>query len=75
MESVVLLTSRNHVLMFKAVFMGSLSGWVVVHPHFTVVAPKHGVGFPELQPRTIAGVHAYTTNSMHTGLPQSFLLS
>lgn len=46
-----LLTSGNHILMFETVFMGSLSGWVVIHPNFTVVAPEHGVGFPKLQPQ------------------------
>ena len=35
--------------MFEAIFVGSLSGWVVIHPHFTVVAPEHGIGFPKLQ--------------------------
>lgn len=44
--------------MFKAVFVGSLSGWIVIHPDFTIVAPKHGVGLPKLQANTVLGVHA-----------------
>lgn len=43
--------------MFKAVFMGCLSGRVVIHPNFTVVAPEHGIGFPKLQSRLHVGVH------------------
>lgn len=70
----MLLTSGNHVLMFKAVFVGSLSGWVVIHPDFTIVAPKHGVGFPKLQPHLLVVAHASIATSTHMSLPQSLLL-
>ena len=59
--------------MFETVFMGSLSGWVVVHPNFTIVAPEHGVGFPKLQPRLIVGAHETTATAVHVSLPQSLL--
>ena len=43
--------------MFQAIFVCGLSGWVVVHPDFAVVAPKHSVGFPKLQ--TTGGIQLY----------------
>ena len=70
----MLLTSGNHVLMFQAVFVGSLSGWVVIHPDFTIVAPEHGVGLPKLQFHLRVGPYAPRANSTHMGLPQSWLL-
>lgn len=59
--------------MFKAVLVGSLGGWIVIHPDFTVVAPEHGVGLPKLQSDTVLGVHSSVTTPMHMALPQSFL--
>lgn len=43
--------------MLKAIFVGCLSGWVVIHPNFTIVAPEHGVGFPKLQSGMIVAQH------------------
>ena len=71
---VVLLTSRNHILMFKAVFVGSLGGWIVIHPDFTIVAPEHGVGLPKLHLNTVLGHTLAITTPMHMALPQSFLI-
>ena len=63
-EHVVLLTSGHHILVFETVFVGSLSGWVVIHPNFTIVTPEHGVGFPKLQPQFRVGGNDSTATAM-----------
>lgn len=60
--------------MFEAVLVGSLSGWVVIHPNFTIVAPEHGVGFPKLQRQFRVGSDDLTATAIHLGLPQSLLV-
>ena len=49
-------TAGNHVFVLHACLMSSLGGRIVIHPHFAVITPEHGVGFPELQSKTMHSV-------------------
>ena len=42
-------TLLNALLVLDTPFMNCLCVRVVLHPHFAVVTPKHGVGLPKLR--------------------------
>ena len=73
-----LLTFSNHVFVLESIFVRSFCGRVVVHPDFTVVAPIHRIGFPELrEPKKSAPeayVHGVCPVPLQYALPQSLLL-
>ncbi len=48
-ETQRLLTFSNHVFVLESIFVCSFCGRVIVHPDFTVVAPVHRIGLPELR--------------------------
>ena len=43
------LTLLNPLLVLDTSFMDCLCVGIVLHPHFAIVAPKHGVGLPKLR--------------------------
>ncbi len=45
--------------MLESIFVCSFCGRVVVHPDFTVVAPVHRIGFPELREQEKSALEAY----------------
>lgn len=45
--------------------MCSFCGRVVVHPDFTVVAPVHRIGFPELREQENSATEAYIVCVRH----------
>ena len=64
--------------MLESIFVRSFCGRVVVHPDFTVVAPIHRIGFPELREQKKSAPEAYVHSvcpvPLQYALPQSFLL-
>ena len=43
------LTASHIVFVLHASLVSSFSSWIVIHPDFAVITPKHCVGLPELQ--------------------------